>query len=79
MAGNTTTIQTGKDILLIRVDPNGNLLWHKTFGGNGNSNETVSTVRQTSDGGFLICGTLDLAGLKSMFVMKINSNGELKD
>jgi hypothetical protein len=81
LAGSSTTStgrgNGGTDVFVIRLDPFGNMLWNKIIGGSGN--ETVSTVRQTSDGGFLISGTLDLQGLTSMFVLKIDNNGELKN
>jgi hypothetical protein len=67
----------GADIFIIRIDPFGNMLWNQIIGGNGD--ESVSTVKETSDGGFLICGTLDLAGLTSMYVLKTDRNGELKN
>ena len=74
---STTKTQTGKDILLIRVDFTGQLIWKKTIGGIGD--EILSSIRTTSDGGYIMSGTLDLAGLKSMFLLKVNGNGELKD
>ncbi|HEX9981153.1 MAG TPA: T9SS type A sorting domain-containing protein [Flavobacterium sp.] len=42
------------DVLLFKYDQTGNLLWKKTFGGTGQDNGT--SVRQTLDGGFIICG-----------------------
>jgi len=81
LAGSmTTTTQRGsggKDAWIIRIDPFGTVLWNRVLGGTGN--ESVSTVRQTSDGGFLICGTLDLAGLSSIYILKTDKNGELKN
>ena len=83
LAGYTTSTTDGgwgnggKDIFLIRLDPFGNFQWYKTFGGSGD--EVPSTVRQTADGGFIISGTLTLAGQSSMFLLKTDSNGELKD
>ena len=74
---STTKTQTGKDILLIRVDFTGKTLWKKTIGGTGD--EILSSIRATSDGGYIMSGTLDLAGLKSMFLLKVNADGDLKD
>jgi hypothetical protein len=67
----------GQDVYLIRLDPFGNMLWNHFLGGSGD--EVPSSVTQCSDGGFLICGTLTLAGQSSMFIMKTNSLGELKN
>jgi hypothetical protein len=81
LAGSMTTTTVrgsgGKDIWIIRVDSFGKVLWNKIIGGIGD--ETVATVRQTPDGGFLICGTLNLAGLSSIYLLKTNRNGELRD
>lgn len=76
MATTTTRGNGGIDILLIRLDPFGNMLWNKTIGGSGD--ETPSTVRLTDDGGFLICGTLTIGGLSSVFLIKTDKKGEVK-
>ncbi len=67
----------GTDIMVIKIDAAGNLLWRNYFGGSGN--ESVSSIIETSDGGLLLCGTRVLGGLGSTFIMKLNSDGELKD
>jgi hypothetical protein len=67
----------GADIFIIRIDPFGNMLWNQIIGGIGD--ESVSTVGQTPDGGFLISGTLNLNGLQSMFILKTDSNGKLQN
>ena len=43
------------DYWLIKIDQSGNLLWEKTFG--GSDLEDGSKIIETSDGGFLLCGT----------------------
>jgi hypothetical protein len=83
LVGSTTSTADGlwgnggQDVFLIRLDPFGNMLWNHTLGGSGD--EVPSSVVQCNDGGFLICGTLALAGQSSMFIMKTNSLGELKN
>lgn len=81
LAGSMTTTTEkgngGKDILLLKINNLGEILWSKIIGGSGD--ESVSTIRNTPDNGFVVCGTLDLAGQKQMFVLKIDSNGDLKD
>jgi hypothetical protein len=44
------------DIFLIRTDAEGDLEWYKTFGGTITEDKGYS-VRQTSDGGFIIAGS----------------------
>jgi hypothetical protein len=53
------------------------MLWNKFLGGSGD--EVPSSVIQTADGGFVVCGTATLAGQSSIFMMKTNSSGELKN
>lgn len=81
LAGHfTTNPQKGNglnDILLVKVDLQGNLFWMQTIGGTGS--ETVSTIRETEDGGLLICGTNTLSNVPSIFLIKTDRNGELKD
>jgi len=83
LAGNTTSTSDGtwgnggKDIFLIRIDASGSMLWSKYLGGSGD--EVPGDIIETSDGGFLIAGTATLAGQSSMFLIKINSLGELKN
>jgi hypothetical protein len=67
----------GIDVLIIKLDGFGNLQWTQSYGGSGN--EVVNSVIQTADGGYLLGGTSTVQNFASMFVMKLNSNGELKD
>jgi hypothetical protein len=67
----------GTDVMVIKLDSDGNVVWQKFFGGGGD--ESVSSIVETQDGGLLLCGTRVLGGLGSTFIMKLNSNGELKD
>ncbi len=76
----TTTPQRGnggKDIWLIRLDASGNVLWNKIIG--GSTDETIASIRETSDGGFLICGSKSLGGLSSIMLIKTDKNGELRN
>lgn len=81
LAGSFTTTPAkgsgGKDILLVKVDSQGNMMWAKTLGGSGD--ETVSAVRETSDGGLLICGTNRLGNYSTIFLIKTDKNGGLKN
>ena len=78
LAGSTISEGKGdKDIFLIKVDGRGNFLWSKILGGAGD--ETVNSIRETSDGGLLICGSNDVSGLSSIFIMKTDMNAELKN
>jgi hypothetical protein len=44
------------DVLLIKIDTDGNKLWEKKYG-EEDKNEAGSSVWQTTDGGYIICGS----------------------
>jgi hypothetical protein len=75
MLSTPTKGNGGKDIILIKVDAFGEFLWNRLIGGSGD--DVVSSIRETSDGGLLVCGTNTVNGLSSIFVMKTDKNGEL--
>lgn len=81
IGGSTTTTTDkgngGRDIIIIKVDFLGNVIWHKLFGGSGD--EYVSTIRNTPDGGYIVVGTLDLAGQKQVLILKIDKDGNLNN
>jgi|GEM_PF-968856 len=53
--GTTTSFGAGSyDLLLVKTDLMGNLLWFRTFGGNGQ--DYGSGIDITNDGGFIITG-----------------------
>jgi len=39
----------------------------------------VSTIRETADGSLLLCGTNKVSGLSSIFLMKVDKEGNLND
>ncbi len=83
LAGSTTSTADGtwgnggKDIFLIKIDASGSMIWNKYLGGSGD--EVPGDIIETNDSGFLIAGTATLAGQSSMFLIKTNSQGELKN
>src|SRR3989304_8964590 len=68
-------IITGDPMFLLKMDPNGNVLWHKSY--SSISGAVIgSSVVQTTDGGFIIAGTLNLGSPTSKVVLvKTDSNG----
>jgi hypothetical protein len=67
----------GTDIFLVKVSATGTMIWNKVIGGSGD--ETVSSIRETADGGLLLCGANNVSGLSSIFLMKVDKEGNLND
>ncbi|MBK7555458.1 MAG: hypothetical protein IPI55_12885 [Flavobacteriales bacterium] len=61
MCGSTGSFGAGGgDIYLTLLDPNGEIIWSKTYGGTGV--EQGNCVRETADGGFIIAGLTNSFG-----------------
>jgi len=67
----------GLDIFLIKVNALGDLVWFKTLGGAGD--ETPVAIKEDENGDLLICGTNELDDYATVFLMKTDKNGELKN
>jgi hypothetical protein len=76
IAGSSES-QNNTDIVLIKINAAGNVVWTKRFGGSGD--ETPTAVRETPEGDLIICGTNTIGSFSSVFLLKVNRNGELKD
>jgi hypothetical protein len=64
---------------LVKTDSNGNKLWDKTYGGNGESDEACSFI-QTTDGGYALAGTTTSLGVYPDFLLvKTDENGATTD
>lgn len=78
LTGYTKSFESvGWDVFLVRTDSLGDVIWHKTFG--GTAEDTGYTVRQTSDGGFVLTGETysSGAGGGDMVVIKVDHAGEI--
>ena len=74
MTGNTTGIvPSDYDVYLVKTDSNGDTLWTKQYGTSGpNMYDNGWCVRQTNDGGYIICGQTGLYG----WLLKTDLNGD---
>jgi len=59
LAGKTGRWGESEDAWILKTDANGNEEWNKTFGLDGF--DSVYSVVQTSDGGYVLAGTIDIA------------------
>lgn len=77
MGENPTTGNGGTDIVLIKIDAFGNFIWNKLMGGSGD--EVASSIRELPDGTLLISGTSTISNVSSMFIIRSDADGNLKD
>ena len=79
MVGQTATVDYAGDVYLVKTDANGVLVWSTAFGSAAKSDFGYS-VRQTSDGGYIIAGLTNStgAGLRDVLLLKTNSTGVLQ-
>jgi hypothetical protein len=78
VAGTTYSFGVGGDILLIKTDANGNVIWAKTYGGTGY--DEAYSVQQTSGGGYIVAGTTNSfgAGGFDVFLIKTDAFGNVQ-
>lgn len=65
----------GVDLILIKMDNNGDTLWTKLFGDASNQYSGYDrSLKQTSDGGYVLVGCTDM-GFASAYIVKTDSVG----
>jgi len=62
------------DLLLIRTDIDGNLMWQKNYG--IGAMEYGMSLKQTGDGGFIVSGQASMPGGSSIYVVKTDAQGD---
>jgi len=80
IAGATYSFGAGEaDVYVVKLDANGNLQWTKTIGG-PKSESGLSSLIQTSDGGYAIAGYTESfgAGGEDVYVVKLDASGNLQ-
>jgi hypothetical protein len=74
IAGHTSSFGAGfSDVYLIKTDASGDQQWQKTFGGDGY--EAGNYVQQTSDGGYIIAGSINEFSSSDSSVYLIKADG----
>ncbi len=66
----------GEDLYLVRVGPEGRVLWEKRFGGPGD--DSGWAIRQTADGGFVLAGFTESRGAGGFdcYLVRTDASGE---
>jgi len=78
VAGVTGLFESGSsDAYILKLNSDGSLAWQKTYGGNGY--DAASSIQQTTDGGYIVAGVTKSfgAGYEDVYILKLDSNGEL--
>ena len=78
IAGETSSFGAGgRDVYIIKTDSTGNIIWDKSFGGNGNDGSKA--IQQTPDGGFVIAGfTASFSnGSYDVYLIKTDRSGTI--
>jgi hypothetical protein len=65
----------GDDIYLIKTDFLGDTLWTRTYGGNDGWHVGHS-VKQTSDGGYIVAGNIGISTVEDAYLLKTDSMGD---
>jgi hypothetical protein len=65
----------GADVYVLKMDPKGNKLWEKTFGGSGD--DGAYSVQQVDDGGYIVAGYTSSfgAGESDIYVLRLDVDG----
>jgi len=78
--GFTSSFGAGlTDIWLIKTDSDGNIQWHRTYGGENNDYSGTHALLQTRDGGYAIAGFTNSFGLGNFdfWLIKTDSEGNI--
>jgi hypothetical protein len=68
----------GIDCWVLKLENNGDVTWQKTYG--GGSGESAYSVKETSDGDFIVAGESSSfgAGTRDGWLLKLRYNGEIR-
>ncbi len=75
VAGKSWTSASGsEDFLILKLSPNGDYQWQKTYGNSGDD-EAAYSVQQTSDGGYVVAGTRYGIYAHDFYYLKLTAAG----
>ena len=76
VVGTTSSYGKWRDIWVIKIDEDGEMLWNKIFGFN-NSDEKGYCIQETNDDGYVIAGDISSNVGCNAWLIKIDSNGDI--
>ncbi|UCE21677.1 MAG: PQQ-like beta-propeller repeat protein [Candidatus Aminicenantes bacterium] len=79
VAGQTESFGVEEtDIWVFKLASDGTVEWQKTYG--GSQDEEAYSIRQTTDGGYILAGSTDTygAGKHDIFILKLSPNGDIE-
>jgi uncharacterized repeat protein (TIGR02543 family)/uncharacterized delta-60 repeat protein len=79
LAGCTYSFGSGaSDLWIVKLNSNGEIDWQKAYG--GTSYESAYSIRQTSDGGYIVAGETSSfgAGNYDIWILKLSPTGDIE-
>jgi hypothetical protein len=73
--GGGGSLSVNTDILVIKLDPAGNIQWLQVYG--SSYDDEASAIRQTSDGGYILAGYTGAGGNRDVLVMRLDASGNV--
>ena len=78
VVGNTRSFGLGEsDILVVRLDDTGSIIWQKTYG--GSDSDSGVYYGKTMDGGSIVVGYSNSLSAGHLTIFKLDSNGDIPD
>ena len=85
LCGYTASYGLGEDdIYVVKIDDNGSVIWEETYG--CDKSDTAYSIKQTSDGNYILCGSTGLFDLpfpgstgrnREIYIIKIDDDGNI--
>ncbi len=77
VAGNTNSFGSGNyDAYLVKTTAAGDTQWTRTY--DGESNEVIYSMKQTSDGGYILAGWTGPYDAHDVYIAKVSATGDLQ-
>lgn len=75
-SGQSQSSLSTSEYWILKLDQSGNIEWQKSYG--GNLETEASDIRQTSDGGYILCGhSAAFTSAYAWWVIKLNVTGDM--